>query len=184
MSMEVSTTALEGVLLFETRVFSDARGALREVWSRRRYRDAGLDADFVQQNHSHSKRGVLRGLHYQIQQPQGKLVQPLVGTIYDVAVDLRAGSPTFRHWFGAELSAESGQQLYVPPGFAHGFYVLSETADVVYLCTDFYAPEFERSVIWNDPELAIDWPLVGDPIISDKDQKAPRLCDAEVFHDV
>lgn len=182
--MDVSKTELDGVLLLEARVFRDDRGALREVWNRARYREAGLDVDFVQQNHSHSRRGVLRGLHYQIEQPQGKLVQPLVGTIYDVAVDLRADSPTFGKWVGVELSAESGRQLYVPPGFAHGFYVLSETADVVYLCTDFYAPRHERSVVWNDPELAIDWPLDGEPFVSEKDRNAPQLSAAEVYRHV
>lgn len=182
--MNVSPTELTGVLVVQPQIFRDDRGAFQEIWNARRYRDAGIDAEFVQDNRSISVRGTLRGLHYQVQQPQGKLVQALSGTIFDVAVDLRRHSPTFGKWVGRELDAESGTQIYVPPGFAHGFYVISESAEVLYKCTDFYAPEYERTLLWNDLDVGIEWPLAGEPLLSDKDQAGYPLSDAEVFSDV
>jgi dTDP-4-dehydrorhamnose 3,5-epimerase len=156
------------VLLIEPDVFGDNRGFFMESWHRKKYADAGLDVDFVQDNHSRSSRGVLRGLHYQLEQPQGKLVRAVTGAVFDVAVDIRQGSPTFGQWVGAELSEENQHQLYVPPGFAHGFCVLSDTADFLYKCTEFYAPEYEHGILWNDPDIGIDWPG-RDFMISDKD---------------
>lgn len=174
--MKIESTALPGVLLIEPDVFGDARGFFLETWNRRRYRDAGLDQEFVQDNMSLSRKGILRGLHFQNPNPQGKLVQVLQGEVFDVAVDIRVGSPTFGRWFGALLSGENHRQLYVPDGFAHGFCVLSETALFSYKCTDFYNPGAEYSLRWDDPDLGITWPIEN-PILSAKDQSARYLKD-------
>lgn len=181
--MKVTPTALPEVLLLEPRVFQDERGFFLESYNRATLRTlAGLDAEFVQDNHSRSARGVLRGLHYQIRQPQGKLVRVTAGAIFDVAVDLRRHSPRFGQWVGVELTAANFRQLWVPPGFGHGFLVLSESAEVMYKTTDYYAPEHERCVRWDDPQVAIAWPDVGvAPVLSAKDQKGAALRDAEVF---
>jgi len=154
-----------------------------ETWQRRTFAENGIDYDFVQDNHSKSSHGILRGLHYQIQQPQGKLVRVVKGAVFDVAVDMRQSSATFGQWVGYELSAENHHMLWVPPGFAHGFYVMSDSAEFVYKCTDYYAPEHERSVLWNAPDLAIDWHLVDNeaPILSEKDADAPSFKQAEKF---
>jgi dTDP-4-dehydrorhamnose 3,5-epimerase len=174
--MKAITTDIEGVLIFEPKVFADARGFFMETWSRKRYAEAGLDVDFVQDNVSFSTQGVLRGLHYQYPRPQGKLVQVLQGKVLDVAVDIRRGSPTFGRGVSCVLSDENYRQFYVPVGFAHGFYVLSETALFSYKCTDFYCPECDGGLLWNDPDIEIDWPIEN-PILSDKDAKLPRLKD-------
>ncbi len=179
--MHFRPTEISDVLLLEPRVFEDARGSFHETFHRRRFAEAGLDVDFVQDNHSRSKRGILRGLHYQVRQPQGKLLRVVAGEIFDVAVDLRRSSPTFARWVGVSMSADNHRIIYVPPGFAHGFYVLSEVADVCYKCTDFYAPEHERTLLWNDPALGIAWPLHGEPQLSDKDRRGIPLAQAECF---
>jgi dTDP-4-dehydrorhamnose 3,5-epimerase len=179
--MRLTPTRLAEVVLIEPRVFGDARGFFFESWNEREFERAGIRARFVQDNHSRSGKGVLRGLHYQIRQPQGKLVRVAEGEIFDVAVDLRRSSPTFGRWDGARLSAQSKAMLWIPAGFAHGFCVLSDFAEVLYKATDFYAPEHERSIAWNDPELAIDWPLSGAPVLSPKDAAGVRLRDAELF---
>lgn len=172
--MNLIPTNLPGVLIIEPRVFRDERGFFLETYHAQRYREAGLDAAFVQDNHSRSTRGTLRGLHWQAERPQGKLVRVLVGEIYDVAVDIRPDSPTFGKWVGVTLSADNFRQAWIPPGFAHGFCVTSEVAEVEYKCTDFYDPPSERGLIWNDPEVAIAWPI-QDPILSERDKKHPRL---------
>jgi len=172
--VKITETRLPGVLLIEPDVFGDHRGYFMESWNRRRYGEAGLDRDFVQDNLSLSRRGILRGLHYQWPQPQGKLVQVLQGAVFDVAVDIRRGSPTFGQWVGYELSADNHLQLFVPEGFAHGFCVLSEQALFAYKCTDFYNPDTEHSLLWNDPDIGIEWPLT-DPLLSDKDAAAAPL---------
>ncbi len=172
--MNVLTCDLSGLLVIEPEVFGDPRGFFLETWNRGRYADAGIDADFVQDNVSFSRRGTLRGLHFQNPRPQGKLLQVLQGEIYDVAVDIRRSSPTFGRWHGLALSSENKLQFYVPPGFAHGFVVVSEHALVHYKCTDFYSPKDELAVRWNDPAIAIDWP-VKEPLLSDRDSKAVRL---------
>jgi dTDP-4-dehydrorhamnose 3,5-epimerase len=172
--MNLIPTSLPGVLIIEPRVFRDERGFFLETYHAQRYREAGLDAAFVQDNHSRSTRGTLRGLHWQAERPQGKLVRVLVGEIYDVAVDIRPDSPTFGKWVGVTLSADNFRQAWIPPGFAHGFCVTSEVAEVEYKCTDFYDPPSERGLIWNDPEVAIAWPI-QDPILSERDKKHPRL---------
>ena len=174
--MTLTETSLPGVLLVETRVFGDARGRFQETWNRRRYAEAGLDVPFVQDNVSVSARGVLRGLHLQNPHPQGKLVSVLHGAVYDVAVDVRPDSPHFGQWVGYELTESNGRQLYVPPGFAHGFVVTSETATFLYKCTDFYAAHAELSIRWDDPDIGITWP-VAEPVLSPKDAAAPRLRD-------
>ena len=179
--MIVHDTALPGVKLIEPRVFGDDRGFFLESWNARVFADAGIDAAFVQDNHSRSSRGVLRGLHYQIVEPQGKLVRVVSGAVFDVAVDIRRSSPHFGKWAGAELSAENKRMFWVPPGFAHGFITLSETADFLYKCTTLYAPAHERGIAWDDPAIGIDWPLDGTPQLSAKDAAASRLTDAEVF---
>lgn len=180
--MKVLDTPLPGVKLIEPRVFGDDRGFFLESWNARAFADAGLDLAFVQDNHSRSARHVLRGLHYQIVDPQGKLVRVTVGAVFDVAVDLRRSSPHFGRWVGYELSAENKRMLWVPPGFGHGFVVLSESADFLYKCTSLYAPANERSLAWNDPTVGIDWPIGGAvPQLSGKDAAAPVLADAEVF---
>ena len=177
-------TALEipEVILLEPRVHGDARGYFFEVYTRRAFFAAtGVDVEFVQDNESRSRRGVLRGLHYQVQQPQGKLVRVVQGAVFDVAVDIRKSSPTFGQWVGAELSADNHRQLWVPPGFAHGFVVLSDTAEFLYKTTDYYAPEHERCIAWNDATLAIDWHFEGTPNLSAKDAQGKPLNHAEVF---
>jgi dTDP-4-dehydrorhamnose 3,5-epimerase len=179
--MKVTPTHLREVLLIEPIVFGDARGFFFESWNAREFERAGIQASFVQDNHSRSQKGVLRGLHYQVRQPQGKLVRVLSGEIFDVAVDIRRSSPTFGEWEGVRLNAESKNILWVPVGFAHGFCVLSDSAEVLYKTTDFYAPEHERCIVWDDPELNIDWPVSGAPLVSPKDAAGVRLKNAEVF---
>jgi dTDP-4-dehydrorhamnose 3,5-epimerase len=174
--MEVHETRLPGVLLVEPRIFGDARGFFYESFNQARYRDVGIDLPFVQDNFSHSRKGILRGLHLQQPHPQGKLVSVLAGRVFDVAVDVRVGSPHFGQWVGETLDGESKRQLFVPPGFAHGFCVLSDEALFHYKCTDLYHPEAELSVAWNDPDIGIDWPQPA-PTLSDKDAAAPRLAD-------
>ncbi|MEM8998263.1 MAG: dTDP-4-dehydrorhamnose 3,5-epimerase [Acidobacteriota bacterium] len=176
--MKAHKTDLEGVLVIEPSVFRDERGFFVETYHAGRYREQGLDATFVQDNHSKSKRGTLRGLHAQSRRPQGKLVRCVEGEIFDVAVDMRRGSPTYGEWVGEILTADNFKQLYVPPDFLHGFYVMSETAQVEYKCTDVYDPGHEIGVVWNDPEIGIVWPLEGvEPTLSGKDAAAPRLAD-------
>jgi len=180
--MKVIRTSIPELLIFEPQVFGDARGFLLESWNARRFCNAvGFDISFVQDNHSRSRRGVLRGLHYQIKQPQGKLVRVATGRVFDAAVDLRKSSPTFGRWAGAELSGDNHRQLWIPAGFAHGFLVLSDSADFLYKTTDYYAPQHERSVLWNDPTIGIDWPTDGEPTLSAKDKAGVLLRDAEVF---
>ncbi len=180
--MNVVDTPLPGVKLIEPRVFGDDRGFFLESWNAKTFAEAGLDLTFVQDNHSRSARHVLRGLHYQIDDPQGKLVRVTIGSVFDVAVDLRRSSPDFGRWVGYELSAENKRMLWVPPGFGHGFVVLSDTADFLYKCTTLYAPANERAIVWNDPDLGIDWPLDGaTPLLSGKDAAASSFADAEVF---
>lgn len=180
--MKVTPLAIPEVLLIEPKVFGDARGFFMETWQAERFAELGLPA-FVQDNHSRSAQGILRGLHYQIRQPQGKLVRVVSGEVFDVAVDLRKSSPTFGRWVGARLSEANKHMLWVPPGFAHGFYVLSEAADFLYKCTDFYAPEHERALIWNDPTVGVDWPLVDGkaPRLSEKDAAARTLDEVECY---
>jgi dTDP-4-dehydrorhamnose 3,5-epimerase len=168
-------TDLPGVVLFEPRVFKDDRGFFLETFHAERYAKAGLTLPFVQDNWSHSVKGTLRGLHFQEPNPQGKLVSCTRGRVWDVAADIRKGSPTFGRWYGVELSDENKRQLWVPPGFAHGFYVLSDVADFLYKCTAFYDPAGDRGIRWNDPTLGIRWPLDGEPKLSDKDARAPLL---------
>jgi dTDP-4-dehydrorhamnose 3,5-epimerase len=177
----VTRAAIPDVLVLEPKVFGDARGFFLESWNARTFAEAGLPATFVQDNHSRSPRGVLRGLHYQIVQPQGKLVRVVAGEVFDVAVDLRRASPTFGRWVGERLSGDNKRILWIPPGFGHGFLVLSESADFLYKTTDYYAPEHERVIAWNDPDLAITWPLEGAPTLSARDAVGARLRDAEVF---
>jgi dTDP-4-dehydrorhamnose 3,5-epimerase len=180
--MNIINTAIADLKIIEPKVFGDERGFFLETWNADAFAGLGLDLKFVQDNHSRSAQGILRGLHYQIQNPQGKLVRVTSGKVYDVAVDLRANSPTFGHHVAVVLSAENKRLFWVPPGFAHGFYVMSESADFVYKCTEYYKPEFERSLLWNDPALNIDWPI-GDsePVLSAKDQAGLLLSSAEVF---
>jgi len=181
--MNVERTAIPEVLILQPRVFGDARGFFMESFNARAFAEAtGLDSlNFVQDNHSRSSKGVLRGLHYQIQQPQGKLVRVVRGAVFDVAVDVRRSSPTFGRWVGTELSEDNQRQFWVPPGFAHGFVVLSDSADFLYKTTDYYAPQHERSIAWNDPDIGIEWPQGITPLLSDKDARGLRLKDAEVF---
>jgi dTDP-4-dehydrorhamnose 3,5-epimerase len=171
------------VVLIEPRVFGDDRGFFMETWRAETFAQAGLPDVFVQDNHSRSRRGSLRGLHYQLQQPQGKLVRVAIGSVFDVAVDLRRSSPTFGQWVGAELSADNRLQMWIPLGFAHGFLVLSETADFVYKCTDYYSPASERVLAWNDPDVAVEWPITPgmEPLLSPKDLAGTRFRDAECF---
>ena len=179
--MRILPTRLPEVLLIEPRVFGDSRGFFLESWNEREFERAGIHARFVQDNHSRSAKDVLRGLHYQIRQAQGKLVRVVAGEIFDVAVDIRRSSPNFGRLEGVRLGAGSHNMVWVPVGFAHGFCVLSEFAEVLYKTTDFYAPEHERSILWNDPDLGIDWPLAHAPGLSAKDAAGARLRDAEVF---
>ncbi len=180
--MNAIPQSIPEVILFEPKVFGDERGFFFESFNQARFEAAvGRSVSFVQDNHSKSAKGVLRGLHYQIQQAQGKLVRVAQGEVFDVAVDLRKSSPTFGRWVGALLSGDNKKQLWVPPGFAHGFVVLSETAEFLYKTTDYYAPTHDRSLLWNDPALGIDWPMSSEPLLSDKDRNAKRLADAEVY---
>jgi dTDP-4-dehydrorhamnose 3,5-epimerase len=177
--MEIEATVIPGALIINPRVFGDDRGFFYETWSMQRYRDAGINEDFVQDNLSYSQRGVLRGMHLQNPNAQGKLVQVLQGEVFDVAVDIRRGSPAYGKWVGVELSNDNKRQFYVPPGCAHGFCVTSETALFSYKCTDQYNPEAEVSVLWDDPDIGIQWPL-SDPLLSEKDRLATRLRDLPV----
>jgi dTDP-4-dehydrorhamnose 3,5-epimerase len=181
--MEFEPTEIPEVVLIRPKVFGDSRGFFLETWEERKFAAAGIGARFVQDNHSRSAKHILRGLHYQIQQSQGKLVRVVTGTVFDVAVDIRRSSPTFGRWVGVLLSDENHHILWVPPGFAHGFVVLSESADFLYRCTDFYAPQYERSILWNDPDLGVKWPVPAgaEPLLSSKDAAAKRFREAEVF---
>jgi dTDP-4-dehydrorhamnose 3,5-epimerase len=180
--MRVIPTAIPDVLLIEPMVFGDERGFFFESYNQKAFQDTtGLDVLFVQDNHSKSTKGVLRGLHYQIQQPQGKLVRVVRGEVFDVVVDIRKGSKTFGRWVGEVLSGDNKKQLWIPPGFAHGFLVISETAEFLYKTTDYFAPQYERSILWSDPELNINWPVSGLPKLAAKDATAPLLIHAEIF---
>lgn len=181
--MEFIPLAINDVVLVEPRVFGDHRGFFMETWHEEKFSKAGINASFVQDNYSLSGKGILRGLHYQIKRPQGKLVRVVRGEVFDVAVDLREGSPTFGKWVGEVLSGENKKMLWIPPGFAHGFYVISDSAEFFYKCTDFYAPEHERSIRWDDPDIAIDWPIPPDsrPLLSEKDEKGKLFRDAEYY---
>jgi dTDP-4-dehydrorhamnose 3,5-epimerase len=180
--MEVIETAIPDVKLLKPRVFGDERGFFMESYNKNTLAElAGIDGEFVQDNHSRSAKGVLRGLHYQIEQAQGKLVRVVSGEVFDVAVDLRRSSPTFGQWVGAKLTASGHEQFWVPAGFAHGFVVLSETADFLYKTTDYYAPKHERAIRWDDSQLNIDWQFDGEPLVSEKDAKAVLFNDAELF---
>lgn len=182
MPYTVTSTAIPEVLIMEPKVFGDDRGFFFESFNQRDFQQlAGLDVQFVQDNHSKSSKGVLRGLHYQIQNPQGKLVRVTHGTVFDVAVDLRRSSPNFGKWVGVELSAKNKKQLWVPPGFAHGFVVTSESAEFLYKTTDYWSPEHERSLLWNDSTVSIQWPVDGTPQLAAKDAAAKTLLDADVF---
>lgn len=177
--IEIEKTPLSGVVIVKNRVFEDERGFFMETYNKQRFESVGLPGTFVQDNHSRSTKGVVRGLHYQFPQWQGKLVRALSGAIFDVAVDIRPDSPTRGQWFGLELSEENRLQLYIPPGFAHGFATLSDIADVSYKCTTSYKHEDDAGIAWNDPDIAVDWPI-SDPIVSDKDIKAPKLSDISI----
>jgi dTDP-4-dehydrorhamnose 3,5-epimerase len=182
MKVTATATAIPDVLVIEPKVFGDARGFFYESFNQKAFNEAtGLNLSFVQDNHSRSARGVLRGLHYQIEQPQGKLVRVVRGAVFDVAVDIRKGSATFGEWVGMELSEDNHKQLWIPAGFAHGFVVTSDSAEFLYKTTDYYAPEHERCIAWNDPAIGIDWPLTTQPNLSAKDQKGLVLCEAETF---
>ncbi len=179
--MNILPTAIADVVLIEPRVFGDERGFFYESYNRRTFSELGIPQEFVQDNHSRSRRGVLRGLHYQIEHTQGKLVRAIVGSVYDVAVDLRRSSPTFGQWVGMELSAENRRMAWIPPGFAHGFVVTSDVAEFLYKTTDYWAPPHERCLLWNDPALAISWPLDGEPTIAAKDAAGLPLAQCETF---
>jgi dTDP-4-dehydrorhamnose 3,5-epimerase len=179
--MKVTPLALPEVLLIEPRVFGDERGFFYESWNERTFAEAGIRAAFVQDNHSRSRRNVLRGLHYQIEHAQGKLVRAVVGAVYDVAVDLRRSSPNFGRAAGVELSADDKRMLWIPPGFAHGFVVLSDVAEFLYKTTDFWHPEHERTLLWSDPALHIDWPLDGEPVVAAKDAAGAPLASAQTY---
>lgn len=182
--MHIIQTSIPDILILEPRIFGDERGFFFESYNERRFQEATGAVEpvcFVQDNHSRSAKNVLRGLHYQVRQPQGKLVRVVAGEVFDVAVDLRRSSPTFGKWVGTVLSAENKRQMWVPAGFAHGFLVTSESAEFLYKTTDYYAPEFERSIAWNDPAIGIEWPILDAPILSEKDRIATSLIDAEVY---
>mgnify|MGYP005658195377 FL=1 len=180
--MNITRTTIKDVLIFEPEVFGDHRGYFMETWRKSEMEQLGVADEFVQDNQSRSQQNTLRGLHYQLKYPQGKLVRVLWGKIFDVAVDLRKNSATFGQWVGVTLSAENRAQLWVPGGFAHGFYVLSESAEIAYKCTEYYHPEEDRSLLWNDPDLAIDWPLLeAQPLLSEKDRTASPLSKATVY---
>lgn len=184
--MQIIDTALEAVKILEPSVFGDDRGFFLESWNRQAFEKAGLPGHFVQDNHSRSSQGVLRGLHFQVKHPQGKLVRVTRGEVFDVAVDMRRSSPQFGQWVGVSLSESNKRQLWVPEGFAHGFYVVSESADFQYKCTDYYNPEFERSLIWNDPEIGIEWPIVAgtEPMLAPKDAAGLPLAECDEIEDV
>lgn len=181
--MKFTATSIPDVILVEPQVLGDQRGFFIETYQANKYAQAGITAEFVQDNHSGSRQGVLRGLHYQIRYPQGKLLRVISGKIFDVAVDLRRYSPTFGQWVGTILSAQNHLQMWVPPGFAHGFYVISEWAELIYKVTDRYAPQWERTLRWNDPQVNIEWPLVGNaaPLLSEKDEQGKYLTEAEYY---
>jgi len=180
--MRVTPTTIPDVLLIEPTVFEDDRGFFYESYNEREWqRQTGIKPKFVQDNHSGSAKNVLRGIHYQIKQPQGKLVRVVVGEVYDLAVDLRRGSPTFGQWIGHRLSAENKKSLWLPEGFGHGFLVLSDVAEFLYRTTDFYVPQHERCIIWNDPDLNIQWPISGKPVLSEKDSQGIRFSEAEMY---
>ncbi|WP_426190322.1 dTDP-4-dehydrorhamnose 3,5-epimerase [Massilia sp. DWR3-1-1] len=180
--MQIISTSIADLLILEPTVYGDERGFFYESFNERKFREmTGVDTPFVQDNHSKSAKGVLRGLHYQLQQTQGKLVRVVAGAVFDVAVDIRKSSPTFGQWVGVELSADNKRQLWVPPGFAHGFVTISDHAEFLYKTTDYWAPEFERSILWNDPAIGIDWPMDVAPQLSGKDKLGKLLADAEVF---
>ncbi|SOZ35773.1 dTDP-4-dehydrorhamnose 3,5-epimerase [Cupriavidus neocaledonicus] len=182
MSVTVVPTSLPEVLIIEPKVFGDERGFFFESFNAREFEQVtGLQRQFVQDNHSRSAQGVLRGLHYQIQCPQGKLVRVVSGEVFDVAVDIRRSSPNFGKWVGVSLSAENKRQIWIPEGFAHGFLVMSESAEFLYKTTDYYAPEFERSIRWNDPDIGIEWPIAGTPVLAKKDEAGSLLSQAELF---
>ncbi len=180
-NMKIIETKIPEVVVLEPKVFGDERGFFLESYNQKIFTEIGMRRNFVQDNHSRSARNVLRGLHYQLGQPQGKLVRVVRGAIWDVAVDIRRSSPTFGEWIGEEISEENKRMVWVPEGFAHGFVVMSESADVLYKATDFYAPACERSLLWNDPQLAIPWPLSGEPLLSQKDRAGSLLSQADVF---
>lgn len=181
--MKFQPTTIPDVVIIEPQVFGDHRGFFMETWQERTFTEAGIALPFVQDNHSRSSQGILRGLHYQLKHPQGKLVRVISGEVFDVAVDIRKNSPTFGQWVGEILSADNRRMLWVPPGFAHGFYVMSESAEFLYKCTDFYAPAHERTILWNDPALSIDWPLINGatPVLSAKDEGGVLLSESEVY---
>jgi dTDP-4-dehydrorhamnose 3,5-epimerase len=179
--VKVERASIPDVLVLEPKLFGDARGFFMETWNARTFENLGITAKFVQDNHSRSGKNVLRGLHYQVRQPQGKLIRVTAGQIWDVAVDLRRSSASFGRWTSLKLAAATPRLLWIPAGFAHGFLVLSDQAEVQYKTTDFYAPEHERTLLWNDPALGIQWPLAGEPVMSDKDRRGKRLADAETF---
>jgi dTDP-4-dehydrorhamnose 3,5-epimerase len=181
--MRFSKTTLPDVIIVEPRLFKDDRGFFMETWEARKFAEAGIDLPFVQDNHSVSKQWVLRGLHYQVRRPQGKLVRVTQGEVFDVAVDMRQSSPTFGKWVGEFLSEANRRMLWIPPGFAHGFLVMSERVEFLYKCTDYYSPADERSLLWNDREVGIEWPLSAgvEPIVSDKDKNAATLAQAECY---
>ena len=179
--MQVTATSIPDVRMIEPKVFGDARGFFFESWNARAFAAAGIDVAFVQDNHSRSHRGVLRGLHYQIEHAQGKLVRVVEGEVFDVAVDLRRSSPTFGRWVGERLSAQNRRMMWIPAGFAHGFAVLSESAEFLYKTTDYYAPDDERTLLWNDPAIAVAWPLAGAPVLKPKDAAGTPLAQAETY---
>ena len=181
--MKFSPTSIPDMLLIEPKIHNDARGFFMETYRAQPFTEIGIPCGFVQENHSGSQRGTLRGMHYQIRQTQGKLVRVVVGEIFDVAVDIRRSSPTFSKWVGIHISAQNKMQLWIPPGLAHGFYVLSDWAEVIYKTTDYYAPQWEHTLFWNDPEIGIEWPLLSgqEPVISEKDIQGKRFNEAELF---
>ncbi len=180
--MQIIQTSIPDILIIAPKVFGDERGFFMETYQAQRFSEFGIPSNFVQDNHSGSRQGILRGLHYQIHQPQGKLVRAVAGEVFDVAVDIRKNSPTFGKWVGVNLTAQNKQQLWIPVGFAHGFYVTSEWAEIVYKATDYYAPEWERSIFWNDPQLGIEWPQMSKPpALSSKDANGVLLKDAETY---
>ena len=181
--MKFTATTIPDVIIIEPQVFGDQRGFFMETWRQDKFKEAGIPSEFIQDNHSSSSQGILRGLHYQIQQAQGKLVRVIKGEVYDVAVDMRLSSPSFGQWVGETLTAENKKMLWVPPGFAHGFYVTSPQAEFVYKCTDYYAPEHERSLLWNDKDLNINWPILQgtEPKLSEKDTKGIEFKEAEYY---
>jgi len=181
--MKFNPTEIPDVILIEPELFEDHRGFFMEIWHKKKFAEAGIELDFVQDNHSKSSQGILRGLHYQVKQAQGKLVKVIDGEVFDVAVDMRKSSLTFGSWVGETLSSDNRKIMWVPPGFAHGFYVISDSAEITYKCTDYYAPQFERTLKWDDKDLNIDWPLLAgmDPVISEKDANGNSYVDSEYY---